>query len=79
MEHICALDRETADQTCAVEGPQKGGYVLEWRIAFNPCLEVEPGLFYSTSLGDKPMGLNIALGDLDEKGKGNRQLRQLPS
>jgi SSS family solute:Na+ symporter len=48
-------------------------YVIEWAIDFDPCLEVEPGKFYSTSMGDRPMGLNIALGDLDEKerGKGN--------
>lgn len=56
-------------QTCAVK-PRKNGYVLEWRIAFNPCLEIEPGVFYSPEKGDKPMGLNIALGDLDEKQKG---------
>ena len=50
-----------------------GGYVLEWSVAFKPCLEVEPGVFYSPSLGDRRVGLNIALGDLDEKekGKGN--------
>lgn len=48
-------------------------YVIEWAVNFDPCLEVEPGKFYSTALGDRPMGLNIALGDLDEKerGKGN--------
>lgn len=56
-------------QVCAVK-PRKKGYVLEWRIAFDPCLEVEPGVFYSPSMGDKPMGLNIALGDLDEKAAG---------
>ena len=52
--------------------------MLEWRIAFNPCLEVEPGVFYSPEMGDKPMGLNIALGDLDEKEKGHGQFRQFP-
>lgn len=46
------------------------GYVIEWAINFNPCLEVEPGKFYTLSMGDRPMGLNIALGDLDEKEKG---------
>ena len=42
-------------------------------MSFDPCLEVEPGKFYSTALGDRAVGLNIALGDLDEKekGKGN--------
>ena len=37
---------------------------------FNPCLEVEPGKFYSTAMGDRAMGLNIALGDMDEKARG---------
>ena len=48
-------------------------YVIEWAVNFDPCLEVEPGKFYSTALGDRAMGLNIALGDLDqqERGKGN--------
>lgn len=60
---------ESGAQTCVVK-PRKNGYVLEWRIAFNPCLEVQPGVFYSPAMGDKQMGLNIALGDLDEKEKG---------
>jgi SSS family solute:Na+ symporter len=55
-----------------VAKPKPGGkgYVIEWAVNFDPCLEVEPGKFYSTALGDRPMGLNIALGDLDEKEKG---------
>ncbi len=62
------LDRS---QEAAIK-PKPGGkgYVLEWAISFNPCLEVVPGRFYEPSLGERPMGLNIALGDLDEKGKG---------
>jgi SSS family solute:Na+ symporter len=60
---------EHGNQTCAVN-PRKGGYVLEWRIAFDPCVEIEPGVFYSPKMGDKPVGLNIALGDLDQKEKG---------
>lgn len=59
----------------AVARPKPGGkgYVIEWAINFNPCLEVEPGKFYQPSMGNRQMGLNIALGDLDEKekGKGN--------
>lgn len=49
------------------------GYVLEWSIAFAPCVEVEPGRFWSPSMGDRAVGLNIALGDLDrpEDGEGN--------
>jgi SSS family solute:Na+ symporter len=46
------------------------GYIIEWAINFNPCLEVEPGKFYDPSMGNRAVGLNIALGDLDEKEKG---------
>ena len=44
---------------------RRQGYVIEWAIRFDPCLEVEPGVFYSTSMGDRRMGLNILVGDLD--------------
>ncbi|MCC6539824.1 MAG: hypothetical protein IT162_19910 [Bryobacterales bacterium] len=47
-----------------------GVYVVEWAVDFNPCLEVEPGRFYDVKMGDRPMGLNIALGDLDERARG---------
>ena len=61
----------TGAQRCeAKKKPGGHGYVIEWSIAFNPCLEVEPGLFYSTKMGDRAMGLNIALGDLDQKERG---------
>lgn len=47
---------------------EKGGvYVIEWAVNFDPCLEISPGQFYSTSMGDRKVGLNIALGDLDER------------
>ena len=48
-------------------------YEMEWAISFDPCLEIEPGRFYSTALGDRAFGLNLAVGDLDEpeKGRGN--------
>jgi SSS family solute:Na+ symporter len=46
------------------------GYVIEWAVSFNPCLEIEPGRFYGASMGDRSFGLNIAVGDLDEKEKG---------
>ncbi len=75
----------------AMEAAVKPGvksYVIEWAISFDPCLEVEPGKFYNTAMGNKPMGLNIALGDLDEaehrvrgsgrKGKRGGEFRQLP-
>ena len=60
---------QSGAQQCAAKR-RPGGYVLEWSVAFNPCLEVEPSVFYSTSMGDRRMGLNIALGDLDQKEKG---------
>ncbi len=55
-----------------VAKPKPGGkgYIMEWAISFDPCLEVAPGQFYSTKLGDRAMGLNIALGDLDQKERG---------
>ncbi len=58
-------------QECAAK-PKPGGkgYIIEWAVSFNPCLEVEPGVFYSTALGDRPMGLNILVGDLDEPERG---------
>ncbi len=57
----------------AMEAAVKPGvksYVIEWAVNFDPCLEVEPGKFYTTAMGNRPMGLNIALGDLDEKERG---------
>ncbi len=60
-----------AQQAVAKVKPGGHGYVIEWATSFNPCLEVEPGRYYSTALRDRPMGLNIALGDLDEPEKGD--------
>ena len=61
----------TGAQEC-VARPKPGGkgYIIEWAVDFKPCLEVEPGVFYSTAMGDRAMGLNILIGDLDEKEKG---------
>jgi SSS family solute:Na+ symporter len=61
---------ERSQEAAIKRKPGGKGYVLEWAINFNPCLEVTPGRFYEPSLGERPMGLNIALGDLDEKEKG---------
>lgn len=61
-------------QECAAKVKPGGkGYIMEWAVNFDPCLEVEPGRFYSPSMGKRAMGLNIALGDLDrpEHGEGN--------
>ena len=60
---------KTGAQSCAVKrSPQ--GYIIEWKVAFKPCVEIAPGEFYSVKMGDKPVGLNIALGDLDQKERG---------
>jgi SSS family solute:Na+ symporter len=62
---------ESRAQECIAVPKKNGrGYVIEWAISFNPCIEVEPGVYYGTSMGDRAMGLNVALGDLDEKDKG---------
>lgn len=65
--------RERAQEAVARVKPSGKGYVIEWAVSFNPCLEVERGVFYHPGMGDRPMGLNIAVGDLDEfeKGAGN--------
>jgi SSS family solute:Na+ symporter len=62
-----------AMEAAAVPWPGGGGYTIEWAVSFEPCLETEPGRFYSTAMGDRAVGLNIAAGDLDEKetGRGN--------
>jgi solute:Na+ symporter, SSS family len=65
---------ETDAMECAARPKDNGkGYIIEWAVNFDPCLEVSPGTFYSTAMGDRAMGLNIALGDLDhpENGAGN--------
>lgn len=53
--------------------PGGGAYTIEWSVSFDPCLEVEAGRFYSPALGNRSFGLNIAVGDLDQKeaGTGN--------
>jgi len=62
-----------AQKAAAKPNPGRKTYVIEWAIRFNPCVEISPGRFYNVDLGEKAIGLNIALGDLDnpEHGKGN--------
>lgn len=62
-----------AQKAVAKRKPNGKGYTIEWAIRFNPCVELAPGRFYSTDLGEVMVGLNIAIGDLDtrEKGEGN--------
>ncbi len=54
----------------AVARRAPGGYVIEWKIRPDPCLEVSPGVFWSPALGETRLGLNIAVGDLDRKEQG---------
>ncbi len=66
--------RTGAQQCVAKRNPESKGYIIEWSIAFNPCVEIEPGHFYDPAKdGDREVGLNVALGDLDQKetGAGN--------
>ena len=62
-----------AQKAEAKRKPAGHGYVIEWAIRFDPCVEIGPGRYYSLGLGIRDVGLNIALGDLDtpQKGAGN--------
>jgi solute:Na+ symporter, SSS family len=62
--------RTGAQEAAAKPKTGRKGYIIEWAVNFNPCLEVAPGKFYSTAMGDRAMGINIALGDLDEESRG---------
>jgi SSS family solute:Na+ symporter len=57
--------RSGAQECAAKPKPGGKGYVIEWAVNFDPCLEISPGVFYAPSLGDRAMGLNILIGDLD--------------
>lgn len=59
-----------AQEAVAKSKPKGKGYIIEWAVSFDPCLEIEIGKFYSPEMGDVKVGLNIALGDLDEKRRG---------
>jgi SSS family solute:Na+ symporter len=60
-----------AQQCVAKPKPGGNGYIIEWAINFNPCLEISPGVFYSPDLGDRAMGFNILIGDLDRPEQGS--------
>lgn len=53
--------RSGAQQAGVKSKPGGRGYVIEWAINFNPCLEVESGKYYSMGMGDRAMGLNICV------------------
>jgi solute:Na+ symporter, SSS family len=62
--------QDGSQQCVARPFPEGKGYVIEWSIRFRPCVEIRPGQFWQPSLGKHTVGLNIALGDLDEPAKG---------
>jgi hypothetical protein len=47
------------------------GFTAEWAISFD-LMQLRPGVPYHPSMEDTPMGLNIALGDVDEPAVGDR-------
>ena len=59
-----------AQEAVAKKKPAGHGYIIEWAVNFDPCLEVEPDKFYTPAMGERKVGLNIALGDIDEKERG---------
>ncbi|MFA6545948.1 MAG: hypothetical protein WCS99_16130 [Limisphaerales bacterium] len=60
-----------AMEAVAKRKPDGKGYIIEWAVKFDPCLEIAPGRFFAPGdRGEVRMGLNIAVGDLDEKAKG---------
>ena len=60
-----------AQECVAKPKPGGNGYIIEWAINFNPCLEISPGVFYSPALGDRAMGFNLLIGDLDRPEHGS--------
>ncbi len=63
-----------AMKAAALVKPGGHGYVIEWSIAMDPCVEVEPGKFWSPAMGDRKVGVNIALGDLDKPEDGRENV-----
>lgn len=64
--------KEGAQKAVAKARADRKGYVIEWAVRFDRCVELAPNKFYSPDLGEVVVGLNIAVGDLDtpEKGQG---------
>jgi SSS family solute:Na+ symporter len=69
LNYFCWIIQRRMEAVAQVK-PAGHGYVIEWKVCANPCLEVKPGVYWSPALGSTKMGLNIALGDLDEKPRG---------
>lgn len=62
-----------AQRAAVTVKPGGKGYVIEWAVRFDPCVEIAPGKFFNPQAGEATVGLNIALGDLDlpQDGAGN--------
>ncbi len=50
--------------------PDGHGYVVEWAVRLDPCIEPRPGHPYAPGDGIVGVGLNVAVGDLDRPGDG---------
>lgn len=50
--------------------PDMSGYVIEWAVRFNPCIELSPGVWYDGTR-EASVGLNIAVQDLDHTEAGD--------
>lgn len=50
--------------------PELKGYVIEWKIKSNPCLQVGPGTFWRPSLQQDTMRINFEPEDVDRKQEG---------
>jgi hypothetical protein len=62
---------KNGDMKAVVKIKDEGkGYLVEWVIKPDPCLEIEPGKFWNPETPTVKMGFNIGTQDLDEKEKG---------
>lgn len=64
------------DMTAAVRLKSEAegrGYIVEWQINANPCIQIEAGKYWNSSLGETKIGINFEIQDLDSKeaGQGN--------
>jgi hypothetical protein len=50
-----------AQKAAVKRKPGGKGYVIEWAIRFDPCLETAPGKFHTPAMGDWPVGFDIAI------------------
>ena len=46
-------------------------YEWEWRVAFDPCLQLAPGVYYNADMPTVAVGFNVALGDVDTPAEGD--------